>query len=138
MATPPTTFIVAVAALIFREGKVLAMRRAPWKDAGAGAWETLSGRVHVGEQPLDAVRRETREECGLEVRLDPRPLGATQAKRGEHPMIVIYYRADYLAGEVIRSAEHDDHAWMSPADFARLTPFAPLAEMVWRAAEGSD
>lgn len=128
------TYIVAVAALIFREGKVLAMRRAAWKDAGAGQWETLSGRLQPGEQPFEAVQRECREECALTVRFDTRPVGASQALRGDQPMVVLYYRADHVAGEVIRSPEHDAHAWMSPEAFSSVTPFAPLAEMVRKAA----
>ncbi len=129
-----TMYVVAVTALIFRNGKVLAMRRARTKDAGAGAWETLSGRVNENEQPLDAVRRETHEECGLAVDFDTRPLGALQTRRGELPMLVVYYRAESPAGEVVMSDEHDDWAWLDPEEFARRTPFAMLADMVRRAA----
>lgn len=65
MLTGSDGFVAAVAILIFRDGRVLAMRRAATKDAGAGLWETVSGRVEVGEQPLDAAMREVREETGL-------------------------------------------------------------------------
>jgi len=58
--------IVAVAALIYQQGRVLAMRRSPQRDAGPGLWETLSGRVLPGEEPLDAMRREILEEAGLQ------------------------------------------------------------------------
>ncbi len=47
----PARFIAAVVVALFRGGRVLAMRRAPDKDAGAGAWEALSGRVEPGEDP---------------------------------------------------------------------------------------
>ena len=50
MNEPSPLFIVAVAAIVVRSGTVLAMRRAPHKDAGPGLWETLSGRVsHMPE-----------------------------------------------------------------------------------------
>lgn len=125
-------FVVAVAAVIFRAGRVLAMRRSPEK-AGAGLWETLSGRVEVGEEPIDAVAREIAEESGLEVRIDPRPVDVYAARRGEAPMVVIVYRAEWIAGEVKRSAEHDDHAWWTPEELERETTLARLAEAVWRA-----
>ena len=128
-------FVVAVAAVIFREGRVLAMRRANGKDVGAGLWETLSGRVERGEEPIDAVGREIAEECGLEVRIDPRPVDAYAARRGDEPMVVIVYRADWVTGEVQRSEEHDAHAWWTPEEFERETTLARLAEAVWRASQ---
>ncbi len=128
-------YVVAVAAVVFREGKVLAMRRSRYKDAGAGLWETLSGRVHPGEEPLDAAKREILEECGLSVKLDPRPVSAYSAKRGAENMIVVVYRADYLAGEVMMSAEHDAYAWLTPDAFAERSTLTKLVEVVRVAAE---
>lgn len=130
MSEPKTSYIVAVAAVIFQDDSVLAMRRAAHKDAGAGLWETLSGRVLPHEEPLDAVKREIQEECGLTVDLDPRPLTAYSAWRGQEPMIVIVYYADYVTGEVVRSDEHDDHAWLSPHAFAQRSTLDKLVHVV--------
>lgn len=126
-------FVVAVAAVIFRDGKVLAMRRAASKDAGPGLWETLSGRVEPGEQPLGALAREIDEECGLTVRIDPRPIDAYVAKRKDEPMLVIVYRGDWLGGEVRRSEEHDAHAWWTPEEFREKSTLARLADAIDRA-----
>jgi 8-oxo-dGTP pyrophosphatase MutT (NUDIX family) len=125
--------IVAVCAVIVREDRVLGMRRARHKDAGAGLWETLSGRVSPGEEPLTAVAREIDEECGLSVRIDPRPVDAYAARRGQSPMVVIVYRADYLGGEVRLSEEHDAFAWLTAQELSRCTPFTRLVEAVERA-----
>lgn len=130
---PSDRFVVAVAAVVVRDGRVLAMRRSATKDAGAGLWETLSGRVEPDEQPLDAVAREIDEECGLTVRVRPRPVDAYVARRGAAPMTVIVYRADWMAGEVQRSAEHDAHAWWTPAEFRAKSTLARLADAVDRA-----
>lgn len=128
-----THFVVAVAATVFRDGRVLAMRRSPAREAGPGLWETLSGRVREGEDPLDAVRREIEEECGLPVRVWPRPVTCYQAKRAGQPMIVVVYRADATPGSVRLSDEHDAHAWLTPDEFAATTSLAPLARAVARA-----
>ena len=104
-------FVVAVAAVIVRGDRALAMRRSMHKDAGAGLWESVSGRLEPGEQPLEAMAREVREESGLDVRLDARPIDAYVTKRGERPMCLVLYRATWIAGEVRRSEEHDAHAW---------------------------
>ena len=127
-------FVAAVAVAVFRGGRVLAMRRSPRKDAGAGAWETLSGRILPGEQPLQAALRESREECGLEVTIDPRPVASYQAKRNRDDMIVVVYRGVAGAGDVVPSDEHDAFAWMTPDEFASACRFPQLVEAVRLAA----
>ena len=129
-ASETSYYVVAVAAIIVREGRVLAMCRSAHKDAGAGLWETLSGRVDAGEEPLETVKREILEECSLNVQVDPRPLTAYSAQRAGKPMIVIVYRAEYLSGEVVRSDEHDDHAWLTPDEFAERSGLTKLARTV--------
>lgn len=129
-----SAFVVAVAAVIFKDDRVLAMRRAASKDAGAGLWETLSGRVEPDEQPLDALAREIDEECGLAVRIDERPVDAYVARRNEQPMLVVVYRADWVSGEVRRSDEHDAHAWWTPAELRAHSSLTRLALAVERAA----
>jgi len=127
---PGIGWIVVVAAIVVRDGRVLAMRRASTKDAGAGLWETISGRVERDEDPLDAVRREIAEESGLEVRIDPRPITAYAARRADVPMLVIVYRAEHVAGEVVRSDEHDEHAWLTADELAERSPLAKLVAAV--------
>ena len=119
-------WVAAVAVFVFREGKVLAMRRSPARDAAPGAWEALSGRVRPGEQPLDAAVREAQEESGLVVRVAPRPVDAYRALRNREEMLVVVYRAEAAAGKVVLSDEHDAWAWMTIDEFARACPFAPL------------
>ncbi|MFT2691378.1 (deoxy)nucleoside triphosphate pyrophosphohydrolase [Clavibacter zhangzhiyongii] len=55
-----------VAAVLIRDGRALACRRAP-HTADAGAWEFPGGKVETGERHEDALAREIREELGIEV-----------------------------------------------------------------------
>jgi 8-oxo-dGTP diphosphatase len=135
MTMPEGAHIVAVTALVLRDGRVLAMRRSAHRDAGAGLWETPSGRVREGEDPGDAVRRELAEEAGLDVAWEPRPFAAYPALRGTRPMIVIAYRAHWRAGEVIRSDEHDAHAWWTPEEWRCGSTLTRLVAVVERAVE---
>lgn len=57
---------VVVAAMIERGGKILAHRR-PEGGWGAGMWEFPGGKVEEHEDPREALRRECREELGVEV-----------------------------------------------------------------------
>lgn len=111
---------VAVVGLVFRGDLLLAMRRAPDRDAGAGIWEAISGRVAAGEDPLVAVIREIAEESGLSTEVHPAPIDSYAAMRGAEPMTVIVYRAEYRAGELRCSEEHDACRWCTLAEFAEL------------------
>ncbi len=130
MTLDTTLFVVAAAVIIRRENTFLAMRRALTKDAGPGLWEALSGRLEAGEAPLEAAAREVQEECGLEVRLEARPVTSYPATRLGLPMIVIVYRADYRGGEVTLSHEHDRYAWLTPEAFAARSSLTLLIHAV--------
>ena len=132
-STEHVRFLGAVAVIVVDGARVLALRRAATRDAGAGLWEVVSGRVRIGESLEEAAHRETFEETGLEVELDPRPVDAYQMERGSLPMLLVVYRARLLSGEVCRSEEHDDHAWCTAPEFRRRTTLSRLADAVDRA-----
>ena len=54
--------------LFDKEGRLYLQKRPEWKDIQPGKWDTaVGGHVDFGESVLDALRREVREELGLEV-----------------------------------------------------------------------
>lgn len=58
--------LVAAAALVDRDGRILLARR-PEGKAMAGLWEFPGGKLHPGETPEAALIRELREELGIDV-----------------------------------------------------------------------
>ena len=57
-----------VAALIMRDGKLLACQRTKHQPMPL-KWEFPGGKIEEGEQPRDALRRELEEELGIDARI---------------------------------------------------------------------
>jgi ADP-ribose pyrophosphatase YjhB (NUDIX family) len=101
----------AVCALIVDDdGRVLLARRAI--EPAVGKWDILGGFVDEFEQPLDALRREMREE--LDVDIEPLELVGVVADRyGEdgNATLNICWTARIVAGEPTLSAELAELRW---------------------------
>jgi lipoyl(octanoyl) transferase len=59
-----TVSVVPLAA----DGRVLLLRRG---EARGGFWQPVTGRLEPGERPIEAARRELREETGADVPVEP-------------------------------------------------------------------
>jgi predicted NUDIX family NTP pyrophosphohydrolase len=54
-----------------------------WKNRDEGAWTIPKGAIEEGEEPIDAARREFREETGIEPTGPYIPLGTIKQKAGK-------------------------------------------------------
>jgi ADP-ribose pyrophosphatase YjhB (NUDIX family) len=94
--TYPTFPIPAVGAIILDNDHVLLVQRgqAPAK----GKWTLPGGVIEVGESPQDALIREIREECQLDVVIQPIVDIISKVIRDEQGKILYHYLIlDYLA-----------------------------------------
>ncbi len=112
---------LAVSAGIFRDGKILLVRRA--REPSRGIYTFPGGRVEFGESLHDALAREVREETGLIIEI----LGLTgfrealPGKTGGHGHFVILpFAARWVAHEVVLNDELDDAKWLTPGALAGL------------------
>jgi 8-oxo-dGTP diphosphatase len=107
------THRVAVAAYVFRDDKLLLLRRAnpPQTFAPPG------GRLEVGEDPLAGLHREVAEESGLAI--DIIAVAHTWFGRvtaNDEPLLCINYLATSNSGAPRLSHEHTEWAWVTRAD----------------------
>ena len=103
------------------EPQVLVLRRAPGLRS-PGTWESVHGHIAPGETPVEAARRELREETGLD------PVRLYNLSRVES---LYLHRRDLLAlspafcavvapDAAVRTAvEHDLSEWVAPAEAER-------------------
>ena len=121
----PARVVPAVGAVVVDgSGRLLLVRRA--RDPGAGRWSLPGGRVEPGEDDTAALRRELREETGLEVTVGP--LVGRVERAG--PDGVVYAIADYrctvVGGRARAGSDAAALGWFTAAELAELPLVAEL------------
>jgi ADP-ribose pyrophosphatase YjhB (NUDIX family) len=134
----PTRPYLAVSAAIFRDGRVLIVRRG--RPPAHGLYTLPGGGVELGETLEQAVIREVREETGLAIA----PLALVgfreaiacdAAGRVERHFVILPFAARWIAGEIALSEELAEAHWRKPDELAELKTTEGLAEIVAAAAE---
>jgi ADP-ribose pyrophosphatase YjhB (NUDIX family) len=128
---PHTGPQLAVSAGIFRDGKILLVRRA--REPAKGVYTFPGGRVEFGESLTEALTREIREETGLVIEI----VGligyreALPARTGGHGHFVILpFAARWAANDIALNDELDDAKWLSPNDLEGLRVTQGLEETI--------
>ena len=123
--------IKVTAAVIERGGKVLIARRKK-SDRFEGRWEFPGGKIEAGESPEECLRRELREEMGVEVETEEF-LCSVSFETSGLSIELMAFRASLLAGEV-RCHDHDEIRWIEPehlGDFDLAEPDRRVAAAVF-------
>jgi len=118
--------VYAVAALVLRGGKALAVQR-PAKGLLGGLWELPGGEVGARERGAAVLARVLRERTGLGVASIART-GAFDYAFTHRALRTAVYRCEAASGRV-RLDGWDRHRWVAPESFAEL----PLAAVSKRA-----
>lgn len=92
---PERKQILVAAAVVLREGRVLLAQRKSGTHL-AGAWELPGGKVEPDEDPREAVRRELREELGVEVEVGD-IVDVTFHRYPEKSVLLLFYGATLAA-----------------------------------------
>jgi 8-oxo-dGTP diphosphatase len=100
-----------------RPQRVLAARRAQ-PPALAGRWEFPGGKVEPGESPLQALRRELREELAVEVDLGAELVGPDAGcwPISSHLTMRLWFAT--LSGEPRPDVAHDQVRWLDATQLA--------------------
>jgi ADP-ribose pyrophosphatase YjhB (NUDIX family) len=111
---------LAVSAAIFRDGKLLLVRRA--RFPAKGFYSLPGGRVEFGETLHAALHREVAEETALKI--DIAALAGWRevvpAATGGGHYLIMSFAARWHAGEVVLNEELDDYQWLVPDALSEL------------------
>mgnify|MGYP003950690511 CR=1 FL=1 len=109
-----------VAAVIFRNGRVLAAQRRDDRQEG-GLWEFPGGKVEQAETDADALTREILEELGVHATI--RECIGTNRFRYDHGIIdLVAYRVDITGTP--NQHDHQRLAWLDQSELGN-TRWAP-------------
>lgn len=126
----PTHPQLAVSAAIFRDDKVLLVRRA--RSPAKGFYSLPGGRVEFGESLHSALKREVDEETGLDIDI----VGLAGWREvlpsvgGGGHYLIMSFAARWTAREPVLNDELDDFRWLLPDGLGELKLTGGLQEVI--------
>ena len=109
------THLVSVAAMVYNEEGKLLLVNSPWRG-----WEYPGGLIEPGESFEAALKREVREESGVEIEITG---FVGICKNVERNIVNIDFTARYLSGELRTSEESTEVIWATPEEALELITF---------------
>lgn len=110
---------VSAAALVTNDKGEVLLVNSPWRG-----WEYPGGLLEPGETFQEALRREVREEAGVEIEITG---FVGICKNVEKDIVNIDFTARYVSGELTPSDESTEVIWASPERAMELITF-PLTK----------
>jgi ADP-ribose pyrophosphatase YjhB (NUDIX family) len=121
---------LAVSAAIFRDGKILLVRRA--RSPARGFYSLPGGRVEFGETLHAALHREVDEETALKIEITGLAgwREVVPGTGGGGHYLIMSFAARWEAGEPVLNDEHDDFKWLDPDALGDLKTTGGLQEVI--------
>ncbi|MDB4945590.1 MAG: hypothetical protein JWP97_5124 [Labilithrix sp.] len=117
--------VIVAAGVVIRGDKVLLSRRKAGTHL-AGLWELPGGKVEAGEDPRDALRRELREELGVETRVgDAVEVTFHRYEDANKAVLLLFFEAFLEAGSPEPSAVDVAEVGWFGAEALRPEDFPP-------------
>jgi 8-oxo-dGTP diphosphatase len=121
---------LAVSAAIFRDDRILLVRRA--RSPAKGFYSLPGGRVEFGETLHAALHREVDEETALKIEI----IGlagwreVVPGAAGDGHYLIMSFAARWRAGEPVLNDELDDFKWLAPDALGDLKVTVGLPEVI--------
>ncbi len=120
------------AGLIFHNGRYLITKRKATAHLG-GLWEFPGGKLEPRESPEACLRRELREELGIEI-TTPKLYQVVAHAYADHTVELHFFRCTIASGEA-KSLDCDGLRWASPRELTMLE-FPPADRSLIAALQG--
>ena len=105
-------FRVAAKSFIIHDDRLLVVKRRPNDVQKPGMWEIPGGRLEPGENPFEGLKREAKEETGLDIDVI-HPLQVRHFTRDDGQTItMLIFLCKALTSNVQLSDEHTEFEWV--------------------------
>ena len=127
---------VAVSAIIFKEERILMIKRG--KEPNKGKWSIPGGGIELGETLDQAVKREVREECSIEIEVE-RVFYTTENiirdddGRVKYHYVLVDMLAKYAGGETKAQSDAEECRWVTAEELSELDITPRLRAVLERA-----
>jgi len=137
----PSRPIAGVGGIVLDGGNVLLVRRG--RNPLKGLWSIPGGAVEIGESLMEAVAREVREECGLEVRVLElvevfERILRDDRGRVEYHYVLMDYRCERTGGELQAGDDAAEARWTPLDRLDELQMTAGTPAVIHKAARARD
>ena len=121
---------LAVSAAIFRDNRILLVRRA--RSPAKGFYSLPGGRVEFGETLHAALHREVDEETALKIEIAGLASWreVLPASPGDGHYLIMSFAARWTGGEPVLNEELDDFRWLAPGNLGDLKVTGGLPEVI--------
>ena len=104
-----------------KEGKYLLVRRSSEKYPEVGArWDIVGGRINPGTPLFDNLKREVKEEVGLELVEEPKLIAAQDILRIEGRQVVRLTYIGTIEGQPQLDDDHTEFGWFTMDEIKKL------------------
>lgn len=122
--------IKVVCGIIWKDDKVFIARRKPEKSMG-GYWEFPGGKIEEGEDPEAALKRELKEELGMNV-VVKEYFGTNNHQYENFKIELIGYNCGFVSA-TFQLTDHDEYKFITPAEILNYRVAAadiPLVKLI--------
>jgi 8-oxo-dGTP pyrophosphatase MutT (NUDIX family) len=135
---------IASTAIIHHEGKYLILKRSPHKKVFPGKWTVPGGGLETDDYTKTekttsdhwyysiekSLRREIKEECGLETGRMSYLLDMAFIRPDGIPVIVLSFYGPYVSGDVVLDDDSVEYAWVSAEEAREYDLIEGIAEEI--------
>ena len=134
----PARPVLGAAAVVIHDGRVLLIRRGHAPDAGE--WSIPGGAVDLGEPIEAALRREVREETGLDIAVGAFLEIYQRVERDadgsvRFHFVVLDYAATVIGGTLSAGDDAAEAAWVDSSDLDRYAVADSIRRVIARASQ---